>query len=272
MPNNLRLIWDGLHHRLTATATSSAVGFDVLNLFDGSRHSFWRATGTGEQLIMWDAGSGHTEEVDTTVIARADRLVAVSAHVSTQWSADASSGWTDTYPPETPLVTGDLKQPTGQDYYIEHPALLAKRAWRLRLYGTPTSAAECALVWLGKRREVQKNPLYGGAYGRARIHRGANLEFTWRRLSEAGMTDLLQALQAVSPAWPAEGVLETRTGAMYGGRPHFLYDPTGEAFRLGASALPALLHVLLTSPEVEPRLEWRRLWNLGPVTWRQATA
>lgn len=271
MGANLRIIWDGLHHRLTATATSAAAGFELANLFDGSRHSYWRATSTAEQVITWDAGSGNTETVDTTVIARADLLVNANASVVTQWSADAATGWTNAYTPKAPIAFADLRRPAEQDACIEHDAALAKRGWRLRLYGVMSSAPQAALVWLGRRLEVERNPAYGSRYGGpARAHRGAGIELgPWAFLSEAGMDILLYALTQVSPSYPAEGLTETAAGAVYGGRPHFLYDPTGEALMSLSDAAPALVHVLLTSPDVEARIEFDRTWSLDPVRWRQ---
>lgn len=269
---SFRLVWDGLHLRLTATVTSEAIGFALQNLFDGSRHSFWRATTTGDQVILWDAGSGNTEAVDTTVIARADRLVTVAAHVVTEWSADAVTSWTAAYPAKTPIVAGDLKKPADQDFYLEHTALETKRGWRVRLFGTPSAVAECALVWLGKRLTVETAPGVGPSVGVARPHVGAPIEVTWPVLTEAGMRALAAALADVTKTFPAEGPLITRAGTGYGGRAHFLYDASGSLFRLAALGTPALAHVLYRSPEVLPRMVAPRLWTLGPCRWETVTA
>ncbi len=263
-----RLVTDHLGYRITVAATSAAVGFEAKNLEDGSRRTFWKATGTGEQTRTYDAGVGKAETCDTVILARADLLVAVAANVAVQWSADAATGWTDAFAPKTPLVTGDLKKPADQDFYQEFTSQ-SKRGWRLRLYGTMSAAPSLAGLMLGARLDVQKPPVYGGDYGRARADRGADLSLTFQRFHEAGMDALLAALHAVSPGFPAEGPQETPAGAVYGGRPHYLYDTLGEAFRLGLAASPALLHVILMSPEaLTPVLEFHRLWSLGPLRWR----
>jgi hypothetical protein len=264
-----KLVWDKLGYRLLLNASSEAVGFEAQNLEDGSRRTYWRATGTGEQTLTYDAGAGKTEEADTTVLVRADLLVAVGASVVTQWSNDGATGWTDAYTAKAPLVAGDLQKPTDDDAYVEHSSLLAKRAWRLRLYGTMSAAPSLAGLWIGKRLELQKPPLYGGDYGRARPDRGADLTLTFQRFHEAGMDALLTALHAVTPGFPAEAPQETTSGAVYGGRPHFLYDTLGEAFRFGLAGAPALLNVILMSPEaLQPVLEFHRVWTLGPLRWR----
>jgi hypothetical protein len=167
-------------------------------------------------------------------------------------------------------VAGDLKKPTDQDYYMEFTSQ-AKRGWRLRVYGTPSAAASLAGLWLGKRLDIAKAPRYGGTDGRARADRGADVELTFQRFAEAGLDDLLAALQAVSPGFPAEAPQESAAGGVSGGRPHFLYDSLGEAFRLGLAGSPALLNVLLMTPDLQPVLEFLRLWTLGPVRWRTLT-
>jgi hypothetical protein len=265
----LKIAWDHVGYRVAVVATATAAGFSVLNLHDGARRSYWKGVGTGEHTLTYDAGPGKTEPADTTALSRADLLVAAGASVATQWSNDGSSGWTDAYTPKAPLASGDLRKPADQDAWLEHDSLLSKRAWRLRLYGSLSVAPSLAGLWIGPRHECERTPLYGYTYGGARADRGADLDdVRWALLTEAGMSALLAVLTAVSPAYSIEEPHETLAGAVFGARPHFLFDSTGELFRLGAAASPVLLNVQCLTPVPKATFDFFRRWSLGPVAWR----
>jgi hypothetical protein len=270
MGNSLRLFGhDNIFFRGVPTVTSEVVGFEVRNLFDGNRHSFWKATSAVEQVITIDAGSGNTLTADAVALARADLLVAVGAQLSVQHSTDMSA-WTDASGggfPDT-LAAGDLRQPGATDYYQEFTSD-NKRGWRLRIHGTLTGAPMLAGLWLGRRLEVAKNPQYGRRYGVARAHRGADLELTYKRISEAQVVALMDYIKAVSPAFPSETPAMTRAGAVYGGLVHYLFDPIGAAVRLGESATPALLPVILMDPDTPEVVTYKNVHDLGPLKYRQ---
>lgn len=270
MGTNLRLIGHThLGHALALVASSEAVDFPASNLETGDRRRFWRATSTVEQTLTYDAGLGHVKTCDTIVLPRADRLVAAGANVVVQWSNDGSSGWTDAFTPETPIATPALLAPGLTDYLKEF-ASLAKRAWRVRIYGTLTLPAELAGgLFLGPRFEVAKNPLYGRAYGTPRAHRGRDVELGWGHwATEADAEALLATLAAVTPN-AAEGPHETVAGVARGGLPHYLHDPLGAVLR--ASGVPQLLPVLCLTPEAALTVTPAKGIERGPtgVRWRE---
>jgi hypothetical protein len=245
---NLRLLQAHLGLTLALTASSEAPDFPASNLETGNRQRFWRAASAAEQTLMYDAGAGQTVTCDTVVLPRADLLVAVSASLDVQWSADAATNWTSVGSPY-PLVlvtSSHLSQPTGTDHVAEFTSL-TKRAWRLRIYGSMTGSPALAGGWfLGSRSEVPINPAYGRLLGAPRTHRGRDLTLSWPSMPEANAETLLTLLAAVMPE-QMEGPHETVAGVVYGGRPHYLYDPTGIIFR--STGTPYLLPVLCLTPE-----------------------
>lgn len=267
MGSNLRFLYRNLGHLYTPAVTSEVTpGFEARNLYDGNRHTFWKATSTADQFHTFDVGSGNTESVGAVIITRGDLLAQAGASVDVQWSADAATGWTSVGAPlpEAPIVAGDLKAPTLKDYVAEWTPL-AKRGWRWKIYGPPSVPVSAAGLFLGQSVEVVKNPLYGAEYGITRVHRGAPITLSWRNLTEADTEAILLAIQTVTAAWPAEAPTTSRAGFPSGARPFYLYDPTGEVFRGGLTATPTLLHVICTSPEIVPTATFHRLWTIGPV-------
>lgn len=60
--NKIKFFWYFFLTSLTATSTEA--GFDVDNLFAMREDTFWKATGTGDQYITQDAGSGLVDNGD----------------------------------------------------------------------------------------------------------------------------------------------------------------------------------------------------------------
>jgi hypothetical protein len=269
MGSNMRLLHEHIGLTVPLAASSAADGFPASNLETGHRALFWKATSSAEQTLTWDAGTGNTKTCDAVVLPRADRLVTVAANVAVQWSNDGVSSWTDAFTPETPIQSGDLAGPGGTDYVMEFSSL-TKRAWRIRLYGSMTGAAMLAGgLFLGARYEVAKNPLYERALGVSRTYRGLEVELSWGHwAAEADARALLTALAAVTPD-AAEGPQETVSGLLFGGRPHYLYDPLGAVFR--TSGTPYLLPVLCLTPEAALTQTPAKGIERGPtgVRWRE---
>lgn len=265
MGNNLRIAHDHMGLRVTPTVTSEAAGFEAKNGLDGNRQSFVKSTATGTWDWIYDAGVGKTETADTLVLARADLLAGVTATVEVAYSDDAVA-----YTVEftEAITTGILKKPANQDYYREFTNR-AKRAWRVRLT-LGTAVYQFAELFLGARAEVTKNPRYPLQVGLARPHMGADLQLEFGQLGEAQLNTLLNYLTDVSPGFPAEAPMETAAGAVYGGRPHWVYDPTGNLFRQTAPAAAALVHVLLMNPgDAIGGLTFKGLHDLPPLRYRQ---
>jgi hypothetical protein len=268
MGTNLRLLHDSLGWTTTPTVTSALAAYPASALFDGSRHTLWWATSSATQYITWDAGVGLTASCDYLVISRADLLVAAGSTVTVQYSTDMAA-WSDAAA-GVALTTGALIPPRSEDWLLEFTSA-AKRGWRVAITGSST-APRCAGIWLGARLEVTTNPGYAGTYGALRTHRGADLSLSWGSIviEDAAAAQLMAYLAAVSPSWPGEAVVTSQMGAVYGGRAHYLYDPTGELFRLGSTgSVPAALNVVCTTPEVTPERRSRRLWSGLTVAYRE---
>lgn len=249
MGTNLRILGAGhLGFRLALVATSESTSFPASNLETGNRQRFWHTTSTAEQALAYETAAGQTESCDTVALPRADLLVAVGASVAVQYSTSpiASSSWTDAFTPLTPIQSSDLVAPTGTDYVREF-AGQSRRSWRLRLYGSLTGGPSLAGGWfLGLRTELPTNPQWGRELGIARPHRGLELAGTWPPMSPSEATAFLTAMAAVTPD-AAESPHETVSGVVYGGLPHYLYDPDGVVFR--QSGTPYLVPVLCLTPE-----------------------
>lgn len=246
-PLTLRVLWNHLGLTLTVSASSEAAGYPASHLDSGNLHRFWRATATTDQTLTYDAGVGNVRTVDTVVVPEAARLAAVGAHVALQRSDDASS-FSDVWA-LTPVMLGHLAAPDGRHLYKENEAQ-SRRAWRLRVYGTPSAVAEIAGGWfIGTATVLPTSPVYGREFGADRAHRGADLVASWPVLTDEGAVLIAATLAAVTPAWPAEAPHETLAGVAYGGLPHWLYDPTGRTLARTPAIGPRLYPVLCMTPE-----------------------
>jgi hypothetical protein len=268
MPNNLRICYAHLGRTVPLLASSEAADAPASNLETGNRQLFWHATSASEQTLTWDAGATGTLTVQAGILPRADLLVGVGASVALQWSSDGTS-WTDAATPLVPITLGALKAPTNTDYYLEFAAL-TKRAWRWRIYGTLTGVPTLAGgVFVGPVLEVARNPIYGRTLSISRPHKGLEVELSWGHWAvETDATALLTALASVSEH-AAEQPHETVAGVVYGGYPHYLYDPVGGVFRTAGVAY--LLPVLLLTPEAASTTSPAFGIEQGPsgVRWRE---
>jgi hypothetical protein len=264
MGNNIRILGP-THIGLTVpiVASTADAAFPVGNLETGNRQLFWKSTVTTETTLTWDMGVGLTKTCDTVVLPRADLLVAAAWNVAVQWSNDGATGWTDAATAEVPIQANDLVGPRALDYYKEFTSL-AKRAWRIRLYGSPSSVAMLAGgIFLGTRYEVVKNPLYGRPLGVSRAVNGLELELTWGHWRlEADARGLLDQLALLNPD-AADGPVETVSGVMFGGLPHYWYDPVGATMRTAGT--PGLLPALLVTPEAVQTTTPAKAIEQGPV-------
>lgn len=239
----LALLHDNIGDRISPTVTSAAAGFPLINLLDGSRHSFWKATGTGTQDIVFDAGIGKTVTADYVALARADLLVGTGSTVIVEHSANGSA-WTACFVAVT-LGGGDLFAPFAEDWLkLFTPA--TDRFFRLRITGS-SSAPIFAGLWLGARSTLSRSASETVTYGVSRAIRGADLQVPLRYLTEVDAALLEGYAQGVTPNWPAEQPLQTDEGAIYGARPHFVYDSLGKITRRADGAVPVLLNVLLVA-------------------------
>lgn len=270
MGTNLRIVSDHLGRTIPVQVSSAAVGFPGAAVDSGDRHQFWRGTVLGTTTLMWDAGVGQTVSPNTLVLTRADLLALVEARVAVEWSADAASGWTTIgapFPLE-PITLGHLLAPGTTDYIGEWTGI-AKRAWRIRLYGNPNMLAVPQLAGgsgFYTRFEVAKNPLLGRGLGADRPLQGAECETAWGHYPEAAAASLRTALAALNPTWPAETPYRTSAGALRGGLPHYLHDPIGAVF--GVSGTPILWNAVLLTPDAVSTVTPAKGIERGPATLR----
>jgi hypothetical protein len=267
MPNLILAAHD-YSDTIQPTFTSEVAGFEGRNALDGNRHTFVQAAAAGTWDIKWNAGGGQTMAPTYLALTRADMLAAIGATINLAWSTDDSS-YTSLAGFPLLLTQGLIFAPTLQDW-ITLLTATAKQYYRLR-FTTGSVAYKFAGVKLGVYTEVAKQPFYPREYGGARAHRGADLRITFQTIKESQAEALLDYAMAVSPAWPAEAPAATRYGAVWGGRPHYLYDALGLLTRGQVAVTPALLHVVLMNPDVVESLKFLGLHDVTTLEYRQLT-
>lgn len=85
----VKFYWNELLSSLVATST--AIGFDVINLLDRFEGTKWRATSTIDQYITYDAGEGNTYTADFLAIS-GHNLYSITATLGLQYSTGSTTG------------------------------------------------------------------------------------------------------------------------------------------------------------------------------------
>lgn len=252
----MRFLHDDLARRVSPTTGAGfEIGSGLSNLFDGNRHTFARRNSTTSWAVTYDSGAGNTLVSDSLVLARADLIHGLGT-VVVQHSDDASA-WTNAFAPVT-LDASDLDALHGEDWVALFTSE-TKRAWRV-LFGAFSSNLVLAGLMLGKSLVLGRDPRYGGAsLGISRAHAGASLRLSFRT-EEPTAVQMETYLRDVTPSWPGEQPARTSAGAVFGSRPHWIYDETGNVFRRNGMATS--MNVLVSSPNVSidaaslPAYEW----------------
>lgn len=73
------------------TPTSEVAGFEADNMLDGLDVTWWRATGSGDQELVFDAGDGNTIDFDYLAIGAGHNLNTIGATVTWQKGDNALS-------------------------------------------------------------------------------------------------------------------------------------------------------------------------------------
>jgi hypothetical protein len=268
MGNSLRMLHAHLGLTLALQASGAAADAPASNLETGDLHRYWVGTGPVEHTLAYVAPGGQTVGLDTVVLAAAAELVAVTASVALQRTDDGVA-WTDVWT-LTPILTSHLAPPEAR-HYVRETALDTRRGWRIRIYGALTGPPKLSGgFFLGVRTELPTSPQYGRGLGVARAHAGRELDAAWPPLTRVQARALKAALAAVTPDW-AEGTYETVAGVVYGGRPHWLYDPLGRTLSESDPPGPALLPVVCLTPGAALSASRTPTLEAGPtgVRWRE---
>ncbi len=148
MATNLRLVGAYKSELATATASSTAAGFDAQNVVALDRPTKWKANVTTASWVKLDLGS--TKAVDTVCLANHNGNLWTTALL--EWSNDGSTGWT------TAATLSGLAANT--DYFATF-ASQTKQFWRVST-ASASSAMEIGCFYLGTLTTLTKNPSYPG--------------------------------------------------------------------------------------------------------------
>jgi hypothetical protein len=261
----LVFLYDNVADRIVATYTSQAAGFAGTNLFDGNRHTYWKATSTADQYVTFDAGVGKTATCDYVALARADLLVTAAATVVVQYSTDNFGADINNAFTPVALNSGLLFQLASEDWWAAFTTQ-TKRYWRLKLSGL-TSAPQFAGLWIGTQKTITETLNEPAEFSAVRALRGGELAGDITLVTEATAQILADYIAAVTPGFPLEQPIETLSGAIYGATPHWIYDSAGVHFRKTGTAV--LLNVQLLNPAAMVNVNSFARHGIGGLRWRQ---
>lgn len=118
------------------TATSTASGYDVMNIYNMLETNMWKASSSANQTLSYDAGSGNTKVADYIAIL-GHNLKTAGASIYLERSDDNSS-WTEAWS-DTPAAD--------TVYLKEFTRTAAHRYWRLRIMGASTAVYMTLCIW-----------------------------------------------------------------------------------------------------------------------------
>jgi hypothetical protein len=179
MAVNVRLIGSYLSDLATATASSTAAGYDVKNAVILDRSSVWKAGGTSSVTLTLDLGSAVS--VSAACIAN---------HNGSGWTTPKLRRSSDnvTYTDVAALTSIT----TGEDYYTTFGAI-SYRYWRIEI-ASASAAPQVGIFYLGTATTLTDNPWIGQGNAdvynveRASAQSGAIVAEQWgRRLIQTKM-------------------------------------------------------------------------------------
>ena len=131
----------------TLTATSTASGYAVNNIYDMLETTLWKAANTTTPMYLtYDAGSGNTKTADYIAIL-GHNLYTAGATIDLQYStdnfaADITSAFTAFAPTADTVILKEFTNPG------------AKRYWRLKITGTLLAAPSISTLIWGNKTEL----------------------------------------------------------------------------------------------------------------------
>lgn len=135
------LLAENILENATLTATSTESGYDVDNLKDRRRYTFWKADTTGTFYITADCSS--SQAADTLGIT-GHNFGSSSAQITLQVSDD-NTNWTD-------VITFS---PSNDKSILKTFTQQTKRYWRLKIVSS-ISAAQLAVLFIGSKLQFPR--------------------------------------------------------------------------------------------------------------------
>ncbi|MFQ5736741.1 MAG: hypothetical protein ACE5GY_07745 [Thermodesulfobacteriota bacterium] len=124
----------------TLSATSTAAGYDVANIYNMLETNMWKAGGTADpQYVTFDAGAGAASGADYVAIL-GHNLASIGASVVLQHSTDGFvSDVVDAFTPDAPA--------TDRAYLKEFTPGAQYRHWRLKITGHTQAPYMAVCIW-----------------------------------------------------------------------------------------------------------------------------
>lgn len=138
------IMFDNRLNDCTPTATSTAVGYDVLNLRDLRPYTWWKATSTATQYITTPLAGAKTANC---LAIYGHNLGTIGATVSVECSSDNFQ--TDV----TVALAGFV--PMNDKAILKTFTQLSKQDWRLKITGA-SAAAQMAILCIGDKLQFER--------------------------------------------------------------------------------------------------------------------
>jgi hypothetical protein len=145
---NVRLIGSYLSDLASATASSTAAGYDAANAVVLDRSSLWVAGGTTSVTLTYNLGS-----------AQSVSAIAIANHNASGWSTVTIRKSTDNFAANDVLVETLTGMVTGEDYFKTFAAA-SSQYWRLSI-ASATAAPQVGIFYLGTPTTLTYNPWIG---------------------------------------------------------------------------------------------------------------
>ena len=169
MATNLLLSTPGIEFDATIDShTAENATFPAENAIRPQKSVNWLTSAAVTQSeIVFDLGSGNTEEPDHLIITRLDMMTQRdSADITVLVSGDDNNSFsTPTSDTDTP-GDSDLIGPDLEDWYLALAPGSAERYWRLRITTTQSEIHEWNYVRFGTFFDIGRDPTYGIQFSR----------------------------------------------------------------------------------------------------------
>ena len=141
------LLYDNRLNDGALDVTSTAAGFNVLNLKNLRAYTFWKATNNATQYIVVDCGSEKTADC---LAILGHNLGSIGATVTLQSSAD-------NFNPSVNDAFAGVAVTSDRIFFKEFAAPVARRYWRLKIDGA-SAAPQIAVLMFGNKLQFPYPP------------------------------------------------------------------------------------------------------------------